>query len=119
MTFRKFQQIAAAHRPDAVVHEHGKFGGVPDVAVYFVKDGRKSKVYSYRGTYAEILGRLGVKVVTENDVAALRGQIETCKRMHGRQSLFTRKIMDYSDEIAELTAKLESWFTDEYVRDWE
>ena len=46
MTFSKFAAIAAAHRPDAVVHAHGAFGGVPDVAVYFIRpDGRHSKVY--------------------------------------------------------------------------
>ena len=58
MTFSKFAAIAAAHRPDAVVHAHGAFGGVPDVAVYFIKpDGRHSKVYHYHGSYADILNR--------------------------------------------------------------
>ena len=47
MTFEKFAAIAAAHRPDVVVHAHGAFGGVPDVAVYFTReDGTHSKVYS-------------------------------------------------------------------------
>ena len=69
MTFKKFAEIAAIHRPDAVVHAHGSFGGVQDIAIYFKHPaGRKSRVYSYRGSYAEILNRLGIKVITQTDV---------------------------------------------------
>jgi len=38
MTFKKFAEIAAAHRPDAVVHAHKSFGGVQDIAIYFKKE---------------------------------------------------------------------------------
>ena len=68
MTFKKFAEIAAAHRPDAVVHAHKSFCGVQDIAIYFKNpDGSHSKVYSYRGSYADVLNRLGVKVITETD----------------------------------------------------
>ena len=81
MTFKKFAEIAATHRPDAVVHAHGCFGGVQDIAIYFKQaDGRKSRVYSYRGSYADILNRLGIKVITQTDVATAEAQLRMAKK---------------------------------------
>ena len=104
MTFSKFAAIAAAHRPDAVVHAHGAFGGVPDVAVYFIRpDGRHSKVYHYHGSYADILNRLGM-----------------AKEANGKPGLFSKgKPVDQSEEIARLESLLERYKSDEFVRDWE
>ena len=120
MTFRKFQAIAAAHRPDVVVHAHKSFGGVPDVAVYFIRqDGTHSKVYSYRGSYGEILGRLGIKTISENDVATARMMLEMAQKSHGKPGLFTKAIRDNTEEIRKYAELLERYFSDEYVRDWE
>ena len=121
MTFKKFAEIAATHRPDAVVHAHGSFGGVPDVAIYFKHPaGRKSRVYSYRGNYADILNRLGIKVITQTDVATAEAQLRMAKKAHGKPSLFGKgAIRDCSKEIAELTELLRRYQTDEFVRDWE
>ena len=70
MTFKKFAEIAAAHRPDAVVHAHKSFGGVQDIAIYFKNPaGSHSKGYSYRGSYADVLHRLGISALTQPAVA--------------------------------------------------
>ena len=120
MTFKKFAEIAAAYRPDAVVHAHKSFGGVPDVAIYFKRpDGQKSRVYSYRGSYADILNRLGIKVITQTDVATAEEQLRIAKNAHGQVGLFSRKIIDNSEEIEKLTVLLQRYQTDEFVRDWE
>ena len=121
MTFRKFAEIAAAHRPDAVVHAHGCFGGVQDIAIYFKRsDGSKSRVYSYRGSYADILNRLGIKVITETDVATAESQLRMAKKAHGKPSLFGKgTIRDCSEEINHLTELLRRYQTEEFVRDWE
>lgn len=121
MTFEKFAAIAATRRPDAVVHAHGSFGGVPDVAVYFTRaDGTHSKVYSYRGSYAEILNRLGIKVVTEADLRTTENLLEMAIRSHGKPGLFTNgKPRDNSREIAELQERIARYMSEEYVRDWE
>ena len=121
MTFRKFAEIAAAHRPDAVVHAHGSFGGVQDIAIYFKRsDGSKSRVYSYRGSYADILNRLGIKVITQTDVATAEAQLRMAKKAHGKPGLFTKgTIRDCSEEIEHLTELLRRYQTDEFVRDWE
>ena len=120
MTFKKFAEITAAHRPDAVVHAHKAFGGVHDVAVYFKRqDGKESKVYSYRGSYAAILGKLGVKVVTSEAMAEAKAELAHYVEKNGRANLFTGKAMDYSAEIARLTAQIAAYNSDEYVRDWE
>ena len=119
MTFQKFTAIAAAKRPDVRVHAHKAFGGVHDVAVIFIRDGKESKVYSYRGSYADILNRLGIKVITRADVATVEEQLQRAIANNGRQNVFTKKAMDTTDEIARLTAMLDAYNSDEYVRDWE
>ena len=121
MTFKKFAEIAAAHRPDAVVHAHKSFGGVQDIAIYFKKeDGSHSKVYSYRGSYADILNRLGIKVITQTDVATAEAQLRMAKKAHGKPGLFSKgMIRDCSEEIEHLTELLHRYQTDEFVRDWE
>ena len=121
MTFSKFAAIAAAHRPDAVVHAHGAFGGVPDVAVYFIRpDGRHSKVYHYRGSYADILNRLGIRVITSTDMATAEYLLRLAKETHGKPGLFSKgKPVDQSEEIARLESLLERHKSDEFVRDWE
>lgn len=121
MTFSRFAAIAAAYRPDAVVHAHGVFGGVTDVAVYFIKpDGSHSKVYHYRGSYADILNRLGIRVVTSTDMATVEYQLRLAKEVHGKPSLFSKgKPVDRSAEIARLEILLERYKSDEFVRDWE
>ena len=120
MTFKKFVEIAAAHRPDAVVHAHKSFGGVQDIAIYFKNpDGSHSKVYSYRGSYADVLNRLGIKVITQTDVATAESQLRMAKEAHGKPGLFTKKTRDCSEEINHLTELLRRYQTDEFVRDWE
>ena len=121
MTFKKFAAIAAAHRPDAVVHAHASFGGVPDVAIYYIReDGTHSKVYSYRGSYADILNRLGIKVVTEADLRTAEHLLEMAIRSHGKPGLFNKgTVRDNTKEIDELRNRITRYMSDEYIRDWE
>ena len=121
MTFRKFAEIAAARRPDVVVHAHDSFGGVSDIAIYFIReDGTHSKVYSYRGSYAEILNRLGIRVITKADLLTAENMLDLALRTHGKPCLFIKgKTRDNSREIAELRERIAAYKSDEYIRDWE
>ena len=120
MTFKKFSEIAAAHRPDAVVHAHGTCGKANRVAIYFIrKDGTESKLYHYSGSYAAILNQLGIKVVTESDFATAQDQLRMAIESNGKPSLFGKGIRDNTEKIARLEAQIERYMSDEYVRDWE
>ena len=118
MTFETFARIAAEHRPDAVVHAHKAFGGVPDVAIYFRReDGSETKVYHYRGSYADILCRLGIKVATKADILSAELELRRARERHGKPGLFTKgKPMDASAEIARLEAEIAAYYSDEYIR---
>lgn len=91
------------------------------MAVYFTRaDGTHSKVYSYRGSYAEILNRLGIKVVTEADLRTAENLLDMAIRSHGKPGLFSKgKPRDNSREIAELQERIARYMSEEYVRDWE
>lgn len=120
MTFQKFEQIAKQHRPDAVVHQHKTYGGVPDVAVYFTRpDGTKSKVYSYRGSYAGILNRLGVNYVSTDTLKTLEMELDMAIGSNGRRNLFTGKVVDSTAEIERLTALIAEYKSDKYVHEWD
>ena len=116
MTFKTFEAIAAEHRPDVVVHADKTFGGVPDIAVYFKRtDGTHSKVYSYRGSYQQVLNRLGIKVVSKSDIHNIKYQIELLNARNGKPNLFTKRIINNSTEIARLQAQLEEMNSGEYI----
>lgn len=119
MTFKKFSQILAEKKPEATAYPHGRFGGVPDVAITFTKDGKESKVYHYRGSYAEILRKFGIKTVSKEDVVNTEWLLEMAKENHGKPSIFTKEIVDNTKEINRLTALLNAYNSNEYVRDWE
>lgn len=123
MTFTQFKRIAETFRTDVHVFAHGEFAGTgkDTVCITFRKaNGRESKVYTFRGTYAEVLNRLGIKVVTKSDVAAVREELAHYQKGHGKPNLFSNgKACDYSRQIAREEARLAAYFTDEWVRDWE
>lgn len=120
MTFQKFKQIAEQHRPDAVVHQHKTFGGVPDVAIYFTRpDGTESKVYSYRGSYAGILTRLGIDFVSTDTIKTLEMELAMEVESNGRPCFFTDGIIDNTAEIERLTAQIAEYKSDKYVHEWE
>ena len=119
MTFEQFKAVAEAHRPDAVVSKHGEFAQC-DVGIYFIgANGRQSRVYNYRGSYADILRKLGIKVATQEDLLNVEQWLSHYKECHGKESLFGKGIRDCSKQIAEYEARLAEIMSDRYVRIWE
>ena len=123
MTFKTFEKIAAVHRPDVIVSAHGDYCNNTSkntLGIIFVKDGKQSKVYKYSGTYAEILNRLNIHIVTDTDLATLKNQLKDYQDRHGKKNIFTGKAADYSKEIAEIEQKISYYRTSkDIVREWE
>lgn len=105
MTFERFQETVKANRPDVRVHQHKTFGGIQDVAVTFVRNGKESKVYNYSGSYAAILRRLNINVISSEEASFIKNRIEILRRTHGRQSYFGG-VVDNTAEIARLEESL-------------
>lgn len=126
MTFKTFEKIVAAHRPDVIVSQHGDYCNNKSkntLGIIFVKpDGRQSRIYDYHGTYAEILNKLKIRVVTKSDIASLEAELKTCEELDGQESIFDDddEVLDYSKEIANIKDRLNYLLTsDEVVREWE
>lgn len=123
MTFKTFEKIAAMHRPDVIVSAHGDYCNNKSkntLGIIFVKDGKQSKVYKYSGTYAEILNRLNIAIITNTDLATLENQLKDYQDRHGKKNIFTGKAADYSREIAETEQKISYYLTSsDVVREWE
>ena len=81
--------------------------------------GGENRIYRYKGSYSDILNRLGIKVVTREDYESTRWLLDHAREMHGKISLFSGKPQDRSREIAEYEELLRRFESDEYVREWE
>lgn len=126
MTFKTFEKIVAAHRPDVIVSQHGDYCNNKSkntLGIIFVKpDGRQSRTYDYHGTYAEIIAKLNIPIVTKSDIACVKADLERYQEMNGTESIFAfdDEVLDYSKEIAETEQRLNYLLTsDEVVREWE
>jgi hypothetical protein len=126
MTFKTFKKIASKYRPDVRVSRHGDYcnnRSKNTLGIVFVKaDGSESRVYDYHGTYAEILNKLNIKVVTVSDIASLKAEIVCYKNLNGQESIFDDDdtVSDFSKEIADLEARVKYFETsDDVVREWE
>lgn len=122
MTFEKFKRIAEQFRPDVRVSRHGDFCNGKSkwtLGIVFIRNGRESRVYNYSGSYADILNRLDIPVITKSDVKTTLAELERCKRNHGTKDIFFGGTMDYSEEIKRLEENLEWYNSDEVVREWE
>lgn len=126
MTFKTFEKIVAAHRPDVIVSQHGDYCNNKSkntLGIIFVKpDGRQSRIYDYHGTYAEIIVKLNIPIVTKSDIACVKADLERYQEMNGTESIFAfdDEVLDYSKEIAETEQRLNYLLTsDEVVREWE
>lgn len=121
MTFNSFVTILAACRPD--VHAHAPHMRGNDAAYtgkVMITFGASSKAYCYSGSYAEVLKKLGICVVTRADVLSVEEALEHAKKAHGKAGLFSRgQVVDNSARIAQLTELLQKYNSDEFVRDWE
>lgn len=122
MTFQKFKAIAESFRPDVKVSQHGDYctgKSKYTLGIIFCQDGKKSKVYDYSGTYADILRRLGIQVITKSDYLTTKSQLEYYKENHGTMCPFFGIINDYSEQIKEYEEKLKYYDSNKVVRDWE
>ena len=127
MTFKTFEKIAAANRPDVRVSKHGDYcnnASKNTLGIVFVKaDGSESRVYDYHGTYAEILNKLKIQVVTKSDIASLEAELKTYEELDGQESIFAfddDEVLDYSKEIADIKDRLNYLLTSyDVVREWE
>lgn len=106
MTYKEFKAIVAAEKPELTVSQQSKTqdGGV---MVTFKPGG---KAYIYRGSYQQILGKLGINKIGEHEKAEellnLRNQLDYYRRHHGKKSIFTGKVTDYTKEIKDTERKI-------------
>ena len=123
MTFAKFAAIAAAYRPDVEVTRHNGFQEQSGVGVVFRQfngsSGGGNRIYRYKGSYSDILNRLGIKVVTWEEYESVRFSLQHAREQHGKVNIFSGKPQDRSREIAEYEELLRRFQSDEYVREWE
>lgn len=126
MTFKTFEKIATTHRPDVRVSKHGDYcnnRSKNTLGIVFIKaDGSESRVYDYHGTYAEILNKLKIQVVTGSDIASLEAELKTYEELDGQESIFDDddEVLDYSKEIADIKDRLNYLLTsNDVVRKWE
>lgn len=128
MTFETFEKIASTHRPDIIVSKHGDYcnnRSKNTLGIIFIKpDGKQSRVYDYHGTYAEILNKLKIQVVTKSDIASIEAQLAYYEKKHGKKKIFVfdgeSEINDFTKEIADTKARLQYYLTSsEVVREWE
>ena len=144
MTYKTFAAIAAAYRPDVEVTRHNGFQEQSGVGVVFRQSNSRTegsnaqavntdvstdrcnddrtggrRIYRYKGSYSDILNRLGIKVVTREDYESTRWLLRQAREQHGKASLFSGKPQDRSREIAGYEELLRRFESDEYVREWE
>lgn len=116
MTFDRFEQLVKAKYPGVKLFPHGKFAeGVKskiNVGVIFHEN---SKVYTYNGTYCEVLNRLGIKAIYKHDLKAAEEHLEYAKNTNGRENIFSGKIIDKTAEIEELKTLLNDYYTNYIV----
>jgi hypothetical protein len=112
MTFRAFEQLVKAKYPEAEIFRHGEFAGNKiNVAIVFTPH---TKVYKYNGTYCDVLNRLGIKAIYSHDLENARRYLQHLKDTNGEENIFTGEAMDYTEDIAEYTARIET-YEKEYV----
>ena len=88
MTYKCFEAIVKHCRPEITVSKHGEFCYGDSKYTLGVTFGKNSKVYSYSGTYAEVLGKLKCydysfkeyREFYENKIAELKDELEHPKK---------------------------------------
>ena len=106
MTFREFAAIVSAEKPELTVSQKSKTqdGGV---LVTFKPGG---KAYIYKGSYQQILGKLGIDKMGKHEKAEailnLQNLLDYYKRNNGKKSIFTGKTADYTKEIEDTEIRI-------------
>lgn len=106
MTFKEFAAIVSAEKPELTVSQKSKTqdGGV---LVTFKPGG---KAYIYKGSYQQILGKLGIDKMGKHEKAEallnLQNLLDYYKRNNGKESIFTGKMTDYTKEIEDTEIRI-------------
>ena len=106
MTYKEFAAIVAAEKPNLTVSQKSNTqnGGV---LVTFRPGG---KAYIYKGSYQQILYRLGIDKMGKREKEAalltLKAQLDHYKRHDGKKGLFSGKKADYTKEIEDTESKI-------------
>ena len=99
MTFNEFAEIISTEKPGLSVTQKSNTqdGGV---MVTFKPGG---KAYIYKGSYQQILAKLGIDKMGKREKAEillnLQNQLNYYRRNNGKKSIFSGKINNYAKEI--------------------
>ena len=106
MTFKEFAEIVSAEKPELTVSQKSNTqdGGV---LVTFKPGG---KAYIYKGSYQQILGKLGIDKMGRHEKAEsllnLQNQLDYYKKRHGKENIFTGEVNDYTKEIEDIESRI-------------
>lgn len=107
MTFAEFESIVHSERKDIFSVSQKSKTQNTGVMVTFREGG---KAYIYKGSYQSILQKLGInkmgKQVKLETLINLRAQLDYATKTHNTVSIFTGKVRDNSQEIAELKRRI-------------
>lgn len=106
MTYREFAEIVSAEKPELTVSQKSKTQN-SGVLVTFKPGG---KAYIYKGSYQQILSKLGIDKMGKHEKAEsllnLQSQLNYYKRNNGEENIFTGKANDYTEEIADIERRI-------------
>lgn len=106
MTFKEFAGVVYAEKPELTVSQKSntEHGGV---LVTFKPGG---KAYLYKGSYQQILTKLGIDKMGKHEKAEslfnLQNLLDYYKRNNGEENIFTGKTNDYTEEIADIERRI-------------
>lgn len=107
MTFAEFESIVRSEREDIFSVSQKSKTQDAGVMVTFCEGG---KAYIYKGSYQAILQKLGInkmgKQVKAETLINLQAQLDYAIKTHNTASIFTGKVRDNSQEIAELKRRI-------------
>lgn len=119
MTYKQFEAIAKAYRPDVRVSRHGTFcegRSKWTLGIVFIgKDGKESRVYDYAGTYQEVLEKLGIETVTKEQIKTAEEMLAEFKAEHGKKGLLGNTINNeyfikqYEDKLRRYERAVKVW----------
>ena len=116
MTFKKFEEIVKAHRPDVTVHKHNTYAEEKSNFCVFVvfNEGtpNESRVYRYNGSYIDVLNKLHINTVEQKYVDSVKHRLAELEAEHGTEveGLFgDTYIADNTEEINRYSAMLEDY----------
>lgn len=106
MTFKRFEEIVKAYRPEVTVHKHNTYAEEKSNFCVFVvfNEGtpNESRVYKYNGSYIDVLNKLHINTVEQKYVDSVKRRLAELEAEHGTEveDLFgDTYIADNTDDI--------------------